>query len=102
MEYHLVDHVHPARQPTWDQARRLADDLGPLPSQSAVTLEPGGQIELSTPPGEGVVAAVAALRADEEVLRARLRESGFGAVALGTDPARPVTRINPGARYHAM
>ncbi len=48
------------------------------------------------------MAAVAALRADEEVLRARLRESGFGAVALGTDPARPVTRINPGARYHAM
>ncbi len=67
-----------------------------------VTLEPGGQIELSTPPADGVVAAVAALRADEEVLRDRLRESGFGAVALGTDPARPVARINPGPRYHAM
>ena len=102
LEYHLVDLVHPARRPTWDQAQRLAGDVGPLPSQSAVTLEPGGQIELSTPPADGVVAAVAALRADEEVLRARLRESGFGAVALGTDPARPVARINPGPRYHAM
>ena len=67
-----------------------------------MTLEPGGQIELSTPPADDVVAAVAALRADEQVLRARLCESGFGAAPLGTDLARPVARINPGARYQAM
>ncbi|MET0838896.1 MAG: glutamate-cysteine ligase family protein, partial [Marmoricola sp.] len=69
---------------------------------SPVTLEPGGQIELSTPPGDDVVSAVAALRADREVLRTRLREAGFGAAPLGTDLARPVARINPGARYRAM
>ena len=67
-----------------------------------MTLEPGGQIELSTPPGDDVVSAVAALRADREVLRTRLREAGFGAAPLGTDLARPVARINPGARYRAM
>ena len=51
------------------RSTRLADGVGPLPSSSLVTLEPGGQIELSTPPGDDVVSAVAALRADREVLR---------------------------------
>ncbi|WP_051276940.1 ergothioneine biosynthesis glutamate--cysteine ligase EgtA [Marmoricola sp. URHB0036] len=102
LEFHLVDLVHPARRPTWAEATRLADGIGPLPSRSLVTLEPGGQIELSTPPGGDVVSAVAALRADREVLRARLRDEGFGAAPLGADLARPVARINPGARYQAM
>ena len=102
LEFHLVDLVHPARRPTWAEATRLADGIGPLPSSSLVTLEPGGQIELSTPPGDDVVSAVAALRADREVLRTRLREQGFGAAPLGTDLARPVARINPGPRYLAM
>jgi glutamate--cysteine ligase len=102
LEFHLVDLAHPARRPTWAEATRLADSIGTLPSSSLVTLEPGGQIELSTPPGDDVVAAVAALRADREVLRARLGEQGFGAAPLGADLARPVARINPGARYHAM
>jgi glutamate--cysteine ligase len=102
LELHVVDLVHPARRPTWAEVTRLADGIDALPSQSRVTLEPGGQIELSTPPAPDVVSAVAALRADEEVLRSRLRDEGFGAASLGTDLARPVARINPSARYHAM
>ncbi len=102
LEFHLVDLAHPARRPTWAQAQGLAAGIGRLPSDSLVTLEPGGQIELSTPPADDVVGAVAALRADQEVLRARLRESGFGAAPLGTDLARPVARINPSPRYQAM
>jgi glutamate--cysteine ligase len=102
LEFHLVDLVHPARRPTWVQAQRLAAGIGTLPSRSRVTLEPGGQIELSTPPADDVVAAVAALRADREALRTRLRDEGFGAAALGTDLARPVARINPSPRYAAM
>jgi glutamate--cysteine ligase len=102
LELHLVDLVHPARRPTWGEARRLADGVGPLPSRSLVTLEPGGQIELSTPPAADVVSAVAALRADREVLGRWLREEGFGAAPLGSDLARPVARINPHPRYHAM
>jgi glutamate--cysteine ligase len=102
LEFHLVDLVHPARRPTWAEARRLAESMGSLPARSLVTLEPGGQIELSTPPGDDVVSAVAALRADREVLRTHLRAQGFGAAALGADLARPVARINPGSRYLAM
>ena len=102
LEFHLVDLVHPMRRPTWAEAQRLAASIGALPAESLVTLEPGGQIELSTPPAVGVVAAVEALRADERVLRERLRDAGFGAAPLGTDLARPVARINPSPRYRAM
>ncbi len=102
LELHLVDLADPARRPTWSEVLRLAQSVGGLPSHSSVTLEPGGQIELSTPPGAGVVDAVAALRADEQVLRRRLGEQGFGAAPLGADLARPVARVNPGARYAAM
>jgi glutamate--cysteine ligase len=102
LEFHLVDLVRPARRPTWVEATRLAESIGALPFHSPVTLEPGGQIELSTPPGDDVVSAVQMLRADRDVLRARLREQGFGAAPLGTDLARPVARINPAQRYHAM
>ncbi len=104
VEYHLVDLHEPARRPTWDRVLAVADAVadGGLPSGSAVTLEPGGQVELSTPPAADVVASVAALRADEVVLRERLRAVGFGAAALGTDPARPTRRVNPHPRYDAM
>ncbi len=43
-----------------------------------------------------------ALRADLAVLRAALAADGYGVAALGTDPARPVARVNPGPRYDAM
>ena len=102
LELHLVDLAHPERRPGWDQALALAEGMGPLPSGSSVTLEPGGQIELSTPPGEDVVTAVEALRADRMVLRNRLCEQGYGAAPLGTDLARPVERVNPSKRYLAM
>jgi glutamate--cysteine ligase len=102
LEFHLVDLAHPERRPRWAQARELALGIGPLPSGSLVTLEPGGQIELSTPPAVGVAGAVEALWLDRQVLRSQLLEAGFGAAALGSDLARPVERINPSPRYLAM
>ena len=102
LELHLVDLARPERRPDWSEVQGLARAVGPLPSASAVTLEPGGQIELSTPPADGVAASVAALRADLTVLRASLAESGFGAAGLGGDLARQVQRVNPGHRYLAM
>jgi glutamate--cysteine ligase len=102
LEFHLVDLVQPERRPRWPRVRELALSIGPLPAGSLVTLEPGGQVELSTPPAAGVEASVAALLSDREVLRDQLRTAGFGAAPLGADPARPVERINPGPRYLAM
>jgi glutamate--cysteine ligase len=102
LEFHLVDLARPARRPSWAQIEALVTALPPMPSASRVTLEPGGQIELSTPPGDDVVAAITALQADREVLRTGLAAQGFGAAPLGADPARPVQRVNPSGRYAAM
>ena len=102
LEFHLVDLRHPGRRPTWTEVQAISTQLPAMPGGSTVTVEPGGQLELSTPPQSDVAAAVAALRADREVLRGALAERGYGAAPLGADPARPVRRINPSERYVAM
>lgn len=102
LEFHVVDLARPHRRPSWHEVTAAAESLPAMPSGSRVTLEPGGQIELSTPPTPDLVSSVAALRADRDVLRDGLAARGFGAAPLGTDPARPVQRINPAGRYVAM
>jgi glutamate--cysteine ligase len=102
LEFHLVGLRDPLRRPSWSEVQALAHELPPMPSGSPVTVEPGGQLELSTPPATGVAASVAALQADREVLKAALAGLGYGTAPLGTDPARPVRRVNPSSRYAAM
>jgi glutamate--cysteine ligase len=102
LEHHLVDLADPGRRPTWDDVTALQEQLGAMPAGSAVTFEPGGQIELSSPPAAGLVDAVAALRTDVTALRASLRVAGYGAAGLGSDLARAPRRINPHTRYRAM
>ncbi len=102
LEFHLVDLAQPGKRPSWVDVQTLLGGLPPMPRGSAVTCEPGGQIELSTAPHPHVAAAVTALRDDREALRHALSDAGFGGAALGADPARPVQRINPKQRYAAM
>ena len=102
LEAHLVDLADPGRRPSWSRVQALLAALPKLPGSSSVTVEPGGQIELSTPPVGNATAAVRALGRDRAALGRLLNDHGFGAAALGADPARPVQRINPGARYVAM
>ncbi|MBA2465626.1 MAG: ergothioneine biosynthesis glutamate--cysteine ligase EgtA [Nocardioidaceae bacterium] len=102
LEFHLVDLSEPGRRPDWSAVQSLITELPVMPCGSSVTVEPGGQLELSTSPQVDVVAAVSALRADREALRLGLVTSGYGSAPLGADPARPVRRVNPAARYAAM
>ncbi|MGY1605075.1 ergothioneine biosynthesis glutamate--cysteine ligase EgtA [Geodermatophilus sp. SYSU D00815] len=102
LEGHLVDLAAPGRRVSWPRIRAAVDGLGPLPGGSRLTLEPGGQVELSGPPAPGVAAAVAALRADRRVLLGTLARARLGVAALGADPLRPPGRVHPGARYAAM
>src|SRR3954447_26219862 len=102
LEFHLVDLARPVRRPEWREVQALVAGLPAMPSGSSVTVEPGGQLELSTPPAAGVGPAVAALRRDRAVPRDSLAGAGFGTAPIGADPARPTRRINPGGRYAAM
>src|SRR4051812_36134783 len=69
LEFHLVALARPVRRPEWREVQALVAGLPAMPSGSSVTVEPGGQLELSTPPAAGVAPAVAALRLDRAVLR---------------------------------
>ena len=102
LEAHCFDTADPMRRPSWRELSEVIKRVPPLPGGSAVTVEPGGAVELSTPPAVGVVAAVDALMADRAVLRTVFARAGLGLVLLGADPLRLPHRINPGPRYRAM
>lgn len=101
-EWHVVHAADPLRSPDWSIITAAVDGLGPLPGGSRPTLEPGGQVELSSPPAAGAVDAVRGLRADAAVLREALAAQGLQAVSVGADPARPPVHRHDGPRYAAM
>lgn len=102
LEAHCFDLSDLTRRPGWDELTVAVESVPPLPGGSAITLEPGGAIELSGPPLDGAGAAVAAMQADQVVLREAMRRRGLGLLQLGVDPLRPQARVNPGGRYRAM
>ncbi|MCV7259642.1 ergothioneine biosynthesis glutamate--cysteine ligase EgtA [Mycobacterium shimoidei] len=102
LEAHCYDPVAPHRRPGWGEIIEVIESLPAMPGGSVVTVEPGGAVELSGPPADGVAAAIAAMTRDQDVLRAAFAAAGLGLVLLGADPLRPAKRINPGPRYRAM
>jgi glutamate--cysteine ligase len=102
MEAHCFDPVDPYRRPSWDEITDVIEQLPPLPAGSAVTVEPGGAVELSGPPEDGIAAAIGGMDNDQAVLRKAFTKAGLGLVFLGADPLRVPKRVNPGARYRAM
>jgi glutamate--cysteine ligase len=101
LERHVVDLRMPAAVVSWRRLRDALDGLQ-LPGGSRLTLEPGGQVELSTAPCADVAAAITALTADDAALAPALAAAGLGLHSAGTDPVRSSVRINPGERYAAM
>ena len=102
LEGHCHDPADPYRRPGWDEIADVLKHLPALPCESKVTVEPGGAVELSSPPADGAAAAIEAMNRDQAVLRSAFADAGLGLVFLGADPLRPPKRINPGARYRAM
>ncbi|HZQ87173.1 MAG TPA: ergothioneine biosynthesis glutamate--cysteine ligase EgtA [Acidimicrobiales bacterium] len=81
-------------------AGALVDDV--LPAGSRLTFEPGGQLELSSPPATTVADACRTAADDLATARAALRASGLRLVGLGLDPVRPCHRLLDAPRYRAM
>jgi glutamate--cysteine ligase len=77
----------------------LADPFDP-PLAGALSLEPGGQLELSSPPAP-LAGCLAGATADLARLRARLAAAGLTLTGRGLDPRPPILRtVTP--RYAAM
>lgn len=102
IESHLVDLDHVADPVPWERVEAIAAAVGRVAPSTAVTVEPGGQIELSGPPDAGVGPAVARLRYESTGARLALAECRLGLAHAGADPARPSLRVNPRPRYRAM
>lgn len=69
---------------------------------SAITREPGGQIELSAPPGSGLADCVAQTAADLAIVRRICADQGLLLVGSGLEPLRSPTRVLDHPRYRAM
>jgi glutamate--cysteine ligase len=85
-----------------DQAERIVRELEPLSAGSRLTIEPGGQLEISTATFTDVDAACAAAATDLYVLDQRCAAEGVELVALGADPVRSPERVVTAPRYRAM
>lgn len=88
--------------PTWvplDELRALVDDV------AHVSFEPGGQVELSPPPGASPAAALGRLEAGLAALYERLEPRGIGLLEAGLDPWHGPDAVGlqlTSPRYRAM
>jgi glutamate--cysteine ligase len=102
IETHLIDLDAVPERVGWDRAGPLPDAVAAAAGRSAVTLEPGGQLELSGPPAPDILTAIAGLRRDGQGTRLALAQRRLGLAYAGADPLRPPRRVNPRPRYLAM
>ncbi len=101
-EWFVHDLAAPAQHVPFERLRELADEATPLPGGSALTFEPGGQLELSTACGENLICARDLLVGDLHHLDKLLTERGLRRVGVGLDPVRPPRRQHDAPRYAAM
>lgn len=74
----------------------------PLPAGAMVTVEPGGQVEISSAPAGTLAALHAAVTADIDHLTGLLGAAGLVLGRHGIDPHRPPRRLLHTQRYAAM
>ncbi|MET9441227.1 ergothioneine biosynthesis glutamate--cysteine ligase EgtA [Streptomyces sp. NPDC006610] len=98
--------VHELREPrlpvTSERLEAAYAALRTVPLRSALTVEPGGQLELSSPPAASLTDCVRTVSADLDAVRTALREHGLGLSGLGHDPWHPPRRFLREPRYDAM
>ncbi|GAB2902028.1 ergothioneine biosynthesis glutamate--cysteine ligase EgtA [Streptomyces mayteni] len=102
----LVQDRHDPRLPIsvdrLDAALAPVEGPGALPGGSTLSREPGGQVELSSPPALSLTACVEAMTADLTVLREAMAQAGLVLVGRGLDPFRDPPRVLRHPRYLAM
>jgi glutamate--cysteine ligase len=74
----------------------------PLPSGASITVEPGGQIEISSLPHDGLAQLIAVTETDIAYLNRLLADAGLYLGAEAMDLLRPARRLLGTPRYTAM
>ncbi|WP_328584283.1 ergothioneine biosynthesis glutamate--cysteine ligase EgtA [Streptomyces sp. NBC_00370] len=99
----LVHDLHDPRDPVPVHRLEAAfDGLRTLPLTSALTFEPGGQLELSSQPAASLMECVASTAADLDLVRPALRTAGLALTGYGQDPWHLPQRMLHAPRYDAM
>jgi glutamate--cysteine ligase len=105
LEWMVSDLTNPALPIPFKRINDIVSLLrrpGALPASGLLTLEPGGQVELSTAPAASVTECVAAARRDLAVLDAAFAADGLILSGTGLDSFRRPRRGLDLPRYAAM
>lgn len=102
LERHLVSSDRSAVGVDHHAVHCAVAQLDPLPGGSRVTFEPGGQLEVSSPPRPGPSAACAVVTADLAVIDPVVERLGIDLVAVGLHPDGRKELVVRGPRYDAM
>ncbi|MEU6218951.1 ergothioneine biosynthesis glutamate--cysteine ligase EgtA [Streptomyces sp. NPDC047022] len=98
--------VHELREPRLpvppERLRAAYAALRTLTLHSALTVEPGGQLELSSAPAGSLMECIGSVSADLDAVRAVLRDADIGLSGYGQDPWNPPRRYLHEPRYDAM
>ncbi|HZN77244.1 MAG TPA: glutamate-cysteine ligase family protein [Micromonosporaceae bacterium] len=103
LEYLVRDPVAPTDRPSI--ARLLAATAhlpAPLPGGGTITVEPGGQLELSSAVGANLQECVEAVEVDLALIEAALAADGLVLDGAGLDAHRPPELITDHPRYQAL
>jgi len=101
-EWLVVARDDPTAHVPFTQVQTATARAHPLPSESKVTYEPGGQLELSGLPVATVGAACEAMYTDMVAVERALVTERLTLVGEGMDPGRPPQRVLHTPRYAAM
>jgi glutamate--cysteine ligase len=98
----LLAGADPRKPVSLAQVRNIFRQALPFPGGSSITFEPGGQVELSSPPATSLTALTSALQADVDHLVATVRAAGLSVLETAVDPHRTPRRQVASPRYDAM
>jgi glutamate--cysteine ligase len=103
LEYVVRDPAAPAERPSIARLLAATAHLSdPLPGGSRITVEPGGQIELSSAVGGSMQECADAVAADLDLVRAALAADGLRLDGTGLDADRPPRLVTENPRYHSL
>ena len=105
LEWLVRDGADPLLPVEFSRIREVLEHLGKpgaLPGAGLLTLEPGGQVELSTAPAKDLSECVTAASGDLAVLHEAFGDAGLALTGLGIDPLRRPNRVLELPRYAAM
>ncbi len=101
----MRDSADPSLAVPFSRIQQVYDSLskpGILPGAGLLTLEPGGQVELSTAPAKDLSECIAAASGDLAVLHEAFGDAGLVLTGRGIDPLRRPNRVLELPRYAAM